>query len=62
VRSSAKKQIVDLEVKVEFAEAHSADVAAAGEKCLKDFKDEFIHDLAELHTLYVCNAQAIGGL
>jgi hypothetical protein len=29
VRSDTKKQIVDLEAKVEFAEAHSVDVATA---------------------------------
>jgi hypothetical protein len=62
VRSGSKEQIADLEAKVEFAEAHSTDVAAAGEKHLKDFEDELVRDLAELRTLYVCNAQAIGGL
>jgi hypothetical protein len=62
VRSDAKKKIADLEVKVESVEARSVDVVAAGERCLKDFEDELIHSLAELHTLYVCNAQVIGGL
>jgi hypothetical protein len=62
VLSTAKKQIVDLEVKIESAKAHSTDVAATGEKHFKDFEDELVRDLAELHTLYVCNAQAIGGL
>jgi hypothetical protein len=62
VRSRAKKQIADLEAKVKSAEAHSVDIAAAGEKCLKDFEDELVHDLAELHMLFVRNTQAIGGL
>jgi thioredoxin-related protein len=62
VRSGAKKQIANLEVKVESVEAHSIDVVATGERCLKDFEDELIRDLVELQTLYVCNAQAIGGL
>jgi hypothetical protein len=61
VRSSTEKQITDLEAEVKSAEAHSTDVAGAGEKHLKDFEDELVHDLAELRTLYVRNAQAIGG-
>jgi hypothetical protein len=39
VRSHAKKQIADLELKVESVEFHSVDVAAAGKRCLKDFED-----------------------
>jgi hypothetical protein len=62
VRSDTKKQIADLEVKVKSAKAHSVDVAAAGERHLKDFEDELIRDLAELHALYLHNAQAIRGL
>jgi hypothetical protein len=45
-RSGAGKQIADLEAKIKFAKTHSADVAAAGEKSLQDFKDELVHDLA----------------
>jgi hypothetical protein len=62
VHSDAKKQIADLEAKVESAEAHSVDIAATDERRLKDFEDELIRDLVELLTLYVPNAQAIGGL
>jgi hypothetical protein len=62
VRSDAKKQIDDLKVKVESAEAHNIEVAAAGEGRLKDFKDELIRDLAGRRMLYVRNAQAIRGL
>jgi hypothetical protein len=62
VRSCAKKQIADLEVKVKSAEAHIADIATAGEKSSQDFKDELVRDLVELRTLYVHNAQAIRGL
>jgi hypothetical protein len=60
--SGAKKKIADLEAKVEFAKAHSADNAATGKKHLRGFDDELVCDLAELRTLYVRNAQAIGGL
>jgi hypothetical protein len=62
VRSGTKKKINDLEAKVESTEAHIADVAAVDEKRLKDFEDELVRELAKLRTLYVCNAQAIGGL
>jgi hypothetical protein len=59
---SDAKQIADLKVKVESAEAHGVDVAAASERHLKGFEFELICDLAELHTLYVRNAKVIGGL
>jgi hypothetical protein len=60
VCSDAKKQIADLEAKVESAETDSINVAAAGERRLKNFEDELIRDLAELCVLYVHNAQDIG--
>jgi hypothetical protein len=62
VHSDAKKQIVDLEAKVELADAHNVDVAAVGERHLKDFEDEIIRDLAELRALYVRNTLPIRGL
>jgi hypothetical protein len=61
-RSDAQKKIVDLEVRVRAVEAHSVDVAAAGEKRLRDFEGEIIQDLVELRALYARNAQNIGGL
>jgi hypothetical protein len=38
------------------------DIAAAGEKHLKDFENELVKDLAGLRALYTCNIQSIGGL
>jgi hypothetical protein len=55
VRSDAKKKVADLETRVKSAEAHSVDITAADEERLRDFKDGLVRDLAELHTLYVCN-------
>jgi hypothetical protein len=51
VRSGTKKQIADLEVEVKSAKTHSANVATAGEKLLKDFEDVLIRNLAELHAI-----------
>jgi hypothetical protein len=62
VCSDAMKRTIDLEAKLESVEAHSVDVAAASERRLMDFEDELIHDLVKLRSLYVRNAQAIGGL
>jgi hypothetical protein len=57
VRADAKKQIAYLEVKVESAEAHIIGVPVAGERRLKDFEDELIRDLAELHVARAICAQ-----
>jgi hypothetical protein len=62
VGSDAEKNIADLEARLKSAEAHSVDVAAAGEKWLWGFEDELVKDLSELHTLHVRNTQSIGGL
>jgi hypothetical protein len=62
VCSSNAEDIAALEAKLRSAEAHSVDVAAPGEKCLKDFESEVIKDLVGLRTLYECNVQSIGGL
>jgi hypothetical protein len=62
VRSDAKKRIADLETRVMSGEAHSVDVAAAGEEHLRDFEDGLIRYLADLCAFYVHNTQTIGGL
>jgi hypothetical protein len=59
IRSAVVEDITTLEAKVRSADAHSVDVAAAGEKRLKDFEGELIKDLAELRRLYMRNMQVI---
>jgi hypothetical protein len=49
VRFDAEKRTTNLEVRVKTAEAHSVDVAAAGEKRLSDFEGGLVQDLA--HTI-----------
>jgi hypothetical protein len=49
-----------MEARIKSVEAHTMDEAAAGEKCLRDFENELIKDLAELRALYECNIQSIG--
>jgi hypothetical protein len=58
----AKKKVADLEGRVKCAKAHSVDIAATGQERLRDFEDGLIRDLVELHALYECNTQTIGGL
>jgi hypothetical protein len=62
IRSDAEKNITDLEARIRSAEAHSIDVAATGEKQLRDIEDELVRDLSKLHPLYVCNTQRIRGM
>jgi hypothetical protein len=62
VCSNAEKRTADLESRVKSAEAHSTDIAAAGEKQLRDFEGGLIWDLDGLRELYVRNAPTIGGL
>jgi hypothetical protein len=62
IRDAIAEDVTALETKIEFAEAHIVDVAAAGEKCLKDFEDELVEDLAGLRALYICNINHIRGL
>jgi hypothetical protein len=61
-RASAAEDIATLEARIKFAEAHTVDVAAAGEKRLSDFENELIKDMAELCALYECNIQSVRGL
>jgi hypothetical protein len=49
-------------MKIKSFEGHNVDVAAAGEKHLKDFDDELVKDLVELRTLYIRNTNHIRGL
>jgi hypothetical protein len=44
------------------AETHNIDVAANGERCLREFESELIQKMGELHVLYAGNVQTIGGL
>jgi hypothetical protein len=60
IDSSAR--IAALEAIVKSVEAHSVEVAAAGNKRLSDFEAELSRDLAELWELYVQNIRSIGGL
>jgi hypothetical protein len=60
-RSNAQWRTADLEARVRAAEAHNVDVAAIGEKRLRDFEGGLIWDLAELRALYVRNPQTIRG-
>jgi hypothetical protein len=53
VCTAAVVDVAALETKIESAEAHSMDVAAAGKKHLKDFEDEFVKDLVGLSPLYI---------
>jgi hypothetical protein len=61
-RSDSATSIASLEAKMKSAEAHTVDVAAAGEKWLNDFEAELVRDLAGLQRLYICNVQVIRGL
>jgi hypothetical protein len=51
-----------LEARVKSSEAHTVDVATAGEKRLADFEKEHIKDLADMCVFYERNVQSIGGL
>jgi hypothetical protein len=60
--SDAEKRVAILETKVRSAEAHSTDVAFAGEKRLREFEGGLVKSLEELHELYADNVQIIDGL
>jgi hypothetical protein len=62
VRTDAAEDIAALGAKLKSTEAHNMDIAAAGEKHLKDFENELVKDLAGLRALYTCNIQSIEGL
>jgi hypothetical protein len=50
--SDAEKHISDLEVKVASAEAHSVEIAAKGEKSLRDFQGVLVRQLERVHDMY----------
>jgi hypothetical protein len=58
----AEKQIADLQVRVRSAEAHRIDVAAKGEKKLRDFEGALVQKMEGLHQLYADNVWTIGDL
>jgi hypothetical protein len=62
VCSSPKESVADLEATIRSTETHSVHVAAAGEKCLRDFQIGLVKNLVELQALYVRNTQSIRGL
>jgi SMC interacting uncharacterized protein involved in chromosome segregation len=53
-RFASAASIAALEAKIKTIEAHSAEVAAASDKCLSDFEAELTGDLT---GLYICNVQ-----
>jgi SMC interacting uncharacterized protein involved in chromosome segregation len=62
VCSNADKCIVDLEAKVKSIESHSVEIAAEGEKKLRDFESGLVQKLEGLREMYADKVQAIGGL
>jgi hypothetical protein len=62
IRSDAGKCISDHEVKVKFTETHSVEIAAEGNKILKDFENELVQKLGGLCEMYADKVQTIGGL
>jgi hypothetical protein len=62
VHSNAAEDFTALKVKIRSVDAHSVNVAAVGEKCLRDFESELIKDLVGLRAFYEHNIQSIEGL
>jgi hypothetical protein len=62
VRAAAAVDVAALETKIMSTEVHNVDVAAAGEKHLKDFESEHVEDLVGLCKLYIRNINHIRGL
>jgi hypothetical protein len=62
VHADAAEDIAAIETKIKSTEAHNVDITAIREKCLRDFENELIKDLAGLHALYVRNLQNIEDL
>jgi hypothetical protein len=60
ILSDANKCISDLETKVEFAETRSIEIAAKGNKNLKDFKSELVQKVGGLREMYADKVQTIG--
>jgi hypothetical protein len=62
VCAATAADVAALETKIESVESHNVDVTAAGEKCLKDFDDKLVEDLAGLCILYIRNINRIRGM
>jgi hypothetical protein len=62
IRSDADKRITDLEAKTKFAETHVVEIAAEGDKILKDFKTGLVRKLEGLRETYAEKVWTIGGL
>jgi hypothetical protein len=58
----ADECIADLEVKVKSAETHSVEIAAEGDKNLRDFESGLVRKLEGLREMYVDKVQTIEGL
>jgi hypothetical protein len=61
-RSDTEKCISNLETKVASAEACSIEIAANGEKSLRDFQGVLVRQLKRVHDMYAERVQSIGGL
>jgi hypothetical protein len=62
IRFDVDKCIAYLEVKVKFAESHGVEIAALGNKNLKDFEIGLVRKLGGLREMYADKVQTIGGL
>jgi hypothetical protein len=58
----ADECIADLEVKVKSAETHSVEIAAEGDKNLRDFESGLVRKLEGLREMYADKVQTIEGL
>jgi hypothetical protein len=58
----ADECIADLEVKVKSAETHSVEIAAEGDKNLRDFENGLVRKLEGLREMYADKVQTIEGL
>jgi hypothetical protein len=61
-RSDTEKRISDLEAKVASAEGCSIEIAAEGEKSLRDFQGVLVPQLERVHDMYAERVQSIDAL
>jgi hypothetical protein len=62
IHSDANKRIADLELKVKSAETHSVEIAAEGDKNLRNFKSGLVRKLEGLRKMYADKVRTISGL
>jgi SMC interacting uncharacterized protein involved in chromosome segregation len=62
VRFDAGKHIADLEAKVKSAKTRNIEIAADGDKNLRDFESELVQKLEGLREMYADKVPTIGGL